>query len=79
MSVDRRVLVDGIAQTQDWLKWITTTLQANAASGVDLSELLRQPVPERFAKWAAQPAELHRTLVQWYPRYERAVLEAPGK
>ncbi|ODS93899.1 MAG: MBL fold metallo-hydrolase [Comamonas sp. SCN 65-56] len=71
--------LDGIAQTQDWLKWVTTTLQTNAANGVDLSELLRQPVPERFAKWAAQPAELDRTLVQWYPRYERAALESPGK
>ena len=34
------------------------------------------PVPERFAGWAAQPAELHRSLAQWYPRYERQALGA---
>ena len=45
-------------------------------AGLDLSELLRQPVPERFAAWAAQPAELHRSLAQWYPRYERQALGA---
>lgn len=71
--------MEGIAQTQDWLQWVTTTLRQSAASGVDLSELMRQPVPERFAKWAAQPAEWQRTLVHWYPRYERAALDGPGK
>ena len=40
----------------------------------DLGEVLRLPVPERFARWAAQPAELHRSLTQWYPRYEQLVL-----
>lgn len=66
--------VQGIAQTRDWLQWLTTLLHNSAHSGVDLSELLRAPVPSRFTDWAAQPAELHRTLVQWYPAYEKQSL-----
>ncbi len=67
--------VQGIAQTRDWLQWLTALLQDSARQGVDLSELLRMPVPERFAGWAAQPAELHRSLAQWYPAYERRALQ----
>ncbi|GGH63412.1 hypothetical protein GCM10010975_29200 [Comamonas phosphati] len=67
--------VQGIAQTRDWLQWLTALLQDSARRGVDLSELLRAPVPGRFAGWAAQPAELQRSLVQWYPAYERRALK----
>jgi quinoprotein relay system zinc metallohydrolase 1 len=66
----------GVEQTRDWLRWLSTHLRESAQRGVDLSELLREPVPARFAAWAAQPAELHRTLAQWYPRFEQAALRA---
>ena len=66
----------GIAQTRDWLQWLTALMQASAEQGLDLSELLRLPVPGRFAAWAAQPAELHRSLAQWYPRYEQQALRS---
>lgn len=66
--------LSGIEQTRDWLQWLTTLMRENAERGVDLSELLRLPVPARFAAWAAQPAELHRSLALWYPRYERQAL-----
>ena len=65
----------GIAQTRDWIQWLTRHLRESAESGRDLSELLSQPVPARFAAWAAQPAEWHRTLAQWYPQYEGEALE----
>ena len=71
--VDQGLL--GIAQTRDWLRWLTGWMQDSAQQGLDLSELLRMPVPERFAGWAAQPAELHRSLAQWYPAYERRALQ----
>ncbi|WP_353393628.1 quinoprotein relay system zinc metallohydrolase 1 [Hydrogenophaga sp. 5NK40-0174] len=64
----------GIEQTSAWLSWITKTMRDSAASGFDLSELLHQPVPTRFESWAAQPAELHRSLTQWYPQFEKAAL-----
>jgi quinoprotein relay system zinc metallohydrolase 1 len=66
----------GIEQTRDWLRWITGLMRERAERGVDLSELLREPVPARFAAWAAQPAEWHRTLAQWYPAFERRALGA---
>lgn len=64
----------GIAQTRDWLRWLTGHMQGHAEIGLDLSEVLTLPVPARFQAWAAQPAELHRTLAQWYPVYERRAL-----
>ena len=69
----------GIEATRDWLRWLSATLQSSAERGLDLSEVLRLPVPERFARWAAQPAELQRTLSQWYPRYEQQALAAPAR
>ncbi|SEA82316.1 MULTISPECIES: quinoprotein relay system zinc metallohydrolase 1 [Acidovorax] len=73
--VDRGL--QGIAQTRDWLQWLTALLEGSAPQGVDLSELLHTPIPSRFASWAAQPAELQRSLVQWYPAYERRALTRP--
>jgi quinoprotein relay system zinc metallohydrolase 1 len=67
----------GIAQTRDWLHWAQATMAQAAEQGLDIGELMRQPLPERFAGWAAQPAEWHRTLAQFYPGHEaRALLRA---
>lgn len=65
----------GIVQTRDWIQWLTGHMSEQAEAGRDLSEVLAMPVPARFAAWAAQPVELHRTLAQWYPVYERNALE----
>lgn len=64
----------GVAQTRDWLAWLTGHMKAQAEAGRDLSEVLAMPVPPRFGAWAAQPVELHRTLAQWYPSYEQRAL-----
>jgi len=70
----------GVNQTRDWLRWLVATMQTSADKGLDLNEvLLDTPIPERFARWAAQPAELHRSLTQWYPAYESRALAAPLK
>lgn len=68
----------GVQQTRDWLRWLTSLMQTSAERGLDLGEVLGTPVPERFKRWAAQPAELHRSLTQWYPRYEQKVMATPG-
>ncbi len=65
----------GVAQTLDWLNWLEQHMREQAQQGRDLAEVLRLPPPERFARWAAQPVELQRSLVQWYPRYEAEVLQ----
>ncbi len=67
----------GVQQTRDWLRWLTAQMRESAERGLDLSEVLRLPLPQRFQTWAAQPAELHRSITQWYPRYEQQVLAAP--
>ena len=64
----------GIAQTRDWLQWLDELMRTHAERGSDLAELMQTPVPDRFAAWAAQPAEFHRSLVQWYPKYEQKAL-----
>lgn len=66
----------GLLQTRDWLRWVSVLMRESAERGLDLGEVLLVPVPERFARWAAQPAELHRTLTQWYPLHERQALAA---
>lgn len=61
----------GLQQTRDWLRWLTATMQTSADKGLDLNEVLHHPdVPPQFAHWAAMPAELNRSLAQWYPTFE---------
>lgn len=60
----------GVDQTLDWLQWLHARMQTSAAQGLDLSEVLRLPIPERFARWAALRAEYARNLTTLYPRYE---------
>ena len=69
--------LQGIAQTRDWIRWVTQHMRTQAEAGTDLSELLAMPAPARFAHWAALPSELHRTLIRWYPLYEAEALGAP--
>lgn len=66
----------GTDQTRQWLRWATQTMQTQAQQGLDLNEALYQAVAPAFANWAAQPAEWHRTLTQWFPVFERAALQA---
>ncbi|MFN3629792.1 MAG: quinoprotein relay system zinc metallohydrolase 1 [Casimicrobiaceae bacterium] len=67
----------GIRQTRDWLRWLQQAMDEAAEQGLDLSEVLERPAPERFTRWAAYPAELQRTLSQWYPAAEKKALTAP--
>ncbi len=66
--------LDGIHQTRDWLQWLQATLRDSAERGLDLAEVIRLPVPARFASWAAQPAEFIRSAHQLYPAFERQAL-----
>jgi len=68
----------GVDQTLDWLQWLHERLQSSAAQGLDLSEVLRLSIPERFARWAAMPAEYTRSVTYLYPQYENAQLVWPA-
>lgn len=60
----------GVDQTLDWLQWLHARMQSSAAQGLDISEVLRLPIPERFASWAALRPEYVRNVTTLYPRYE---------
>ena len=66
--------LEGIAQTRDWLQWLQAMLRDSAERGLDLGEVIRLPIPQRFASWAAQPAEFVRTVHHLYPAFERQAL-----
>ena len=66
----------GIEQTRRYLRWLDAGFAAAAARGLDVNELLAQPVPDEFRAWAAFDIEFTRNVVHLYPRYEARVLQA---
>lgn len=60
----------GVDQTLDWLQWLHARLQSSAAQGLDIAEVLRLPIPDRFSAWAALRAEYARNVTTLYPKYE---------
>ncbi|MBB4841752.1 quinoprotein relay system zinc metallohydrolase 1 [Paucibacter oligotrophus] len=63
-----------IAMTQRYLSWLDQRFRSAAEQGLDMMELLRQPVPEEFRRWAAFETEYLRNVAHLYPRYEQAQL-----
>ena len=64
-----------IAQTQDWLQWLDAALRQGAASGIDMGEMLGQPLPARFAALPLSVREYQRSVSHLFPRLERETLE----
>jgi quinoprotein relay system zinc metallohydrolase 1 len=58
-------------QMRDYLSWLDQLLRDGAASGSDMSEMIRSPIPERFADINLSRYELIRSVSHLYPRYER--------
>lgn len=72
----------GLAQTRRYLQWLHGHLVAAAAQGMEITEILAQPVPSEFRGWAAFDTEYLRNLTHLFPRYEDAALRpgaAPGR
>jgi quinoprotein relay system zinc metallohydrolase 1 len=69
----------GIDDTRDYLRWLDATFSAAASQGLEMNELLRAPVPPRFATWAAFATEYVRNVAHLYPRYEQAAFRASSK
>lgn len=72
------VRADSLAleQTRAYLVWLDQHLRACAQQGMDLSEVLRLPLPAPFNTFAAAATEYPRNLITIYPRYEREALLA---
>ncbi|MCE2681199.1 MAG: quinoprotein relay system zinc metallohydrolase 1 [Burkholderiales bacterium] len=61
-----------IDQTLDYLRWLDGLFTSAANQGLEINQVMRLPIPERFSKMAAMPAEYHRTVATLYPAYETA-------
>ena len=69
----------GIAQTRDYLRWLRSTLQDAANRGLDMPEVMQQPLPERFRKLPVAETEYVRSISHLYPKLELESLPATGK
>ena len=62
------------AQMRDYLGWLDRLLSESAARGADMNEVMRAPIPERFAGISLSRYELIRSVSHLYPRYEAQAL-----
>lgn len=58
-------------QMRDYLGWLDGLLRDGAKRGAEMNELIRAPIPERFAGISLTRYELVRSVSHLYPRYER--------
>ncbi|WP_096700610.1 quinoprotein relay system zinc metallohydrolase 1 [Magnetospirillum sp. 15-1] len=63
-----------IRQTRDWLVWLDATLDTAAADGLEMTEVMARPIPDRFAGIALAREEFVRSVSHLYPRLEQASL-----
>ncbi len=68
-----------IAQTRAYLQWLRQAMQEAAANGLDMTEVLRQPLPPAFAHLAVGHDEYQRSVTHLYPAAEQAMLAGPGQ
>ncbi|MCK9818497.1 MBL fold metallo-hydrolase [Pseudomonas chlororaphis] len=63
------------AQMRDYLGWLDQLMRDGAARGDDMTEMIRTPIPDRFAGISLTRYELIRSVSHLYPRYERQRLQ----
>lgn len=59
------------AQMRDYLDWLDQLMRDGAARGDDMAEMIRSPIPQRFAGISLTRYELIRSVSHLYPHYER--------
>lgn len=65
---------DAISQTRDWLVWLQASLAQAAEDGLEMTEVMRLPIPERFNGIALAREEFVRSVSHLYPHLEQASL-----
>ncbi|MCY1275771.1 Metallo-beta-lactamase superfamily protein [compost metagenome] len=58
------------AQMRDYLGWLDGLLKEAAAKGEEMNEVIRAPIPDRFASVNLSRYELIRSVSHLYPKYE---------
>ena len=69
---------EAVAETRDYLRWLTGSLQQAVAGGLDESEAFHIKVPERFRRLAIVDEEFRRSVEQMFPKLEETALPAIG-
>lgn len=59
-----------IVQTRDYLSWLEGALQKAANRGLDMPEVMRLPLPDRFKRLALIDSEYVRSISHLYPQIE---------
>lgn len=67
----------GIEQTRRYLRWLDGSFTQAAQRGMEMNDVLAQPVPNEFLGWAALDTEYPRNVVHLYPEYEARSLQRP--
>ncbi len=67
--------LEGIEQTKDYLTWLDQSFKNAALQGMDISEVLRLPVPYKFRGFAALKPEYLRNVTHLYPSYEKEIFK----
>ncbi|HJV27370.1 MAG TPA: quinoprotein relay system zinc metallohydrolase 1 [Aromatoleum sp.] len=67
-----------IRQTRAWLQWLARTMRDGAEAGLDMTEMLAQPIAPEFRTLALVQTEYRRSVIHLFPHAEQAALSAPG-
>ena len=67
--------LEGIQQTVDYLTWLDQSFKNAALQGMDISEVLRLPIPYKFRGFAALKPEYLRNVTHLYPSYEKQIFQ----
>lgn len=67
-----------IVQTRAWLLWLERAMHEAAAAGLDMNEVLAQPLPAEFAAMAVSAGEYRRSVGHLFPVAEREALGHAG-
>ncbi len=65
---------EAITQTRDYLGWLGRMLVDAAEQGLDMNEIMRLSLPERFRRLAVLQAEWQRSISHLYPAIELQAL-----
>lgn len=62
-----------VEQTRDYLVWLESTIKQSVAQGLDMTEVLVLPIPERFSNFGVLNREFTRSVIHRYPVYEKLI------
>lgn len=63
-----------LQRTRAWLTWLTNTLRTAARDGLDMNDVLAQPLPAEFANLPVAASEYRRSVGHLFPAIETATL-----